>query len=980
MSNRHTMIAVMIFFLMLSGCGKAELKATPVPSITMAVLPTATPLVTLTSIPPTATSDSSAVPISLVDSGQQLGSAHSWDVSLGDLDGDGDLDAFVVNGSQGEAASAVWLNDGYGVFTIGERRLGYGMGVELGDLDGDGDLDAFVTDWDKASEVWLNEGGVQGGMPGTFTDSGQRLGSDSGFDVALGDLDGDGDLDAVIAQEKINTVWLNDGEGSFADTGQALGVAITAAVVLGDLDDDGDLDALTGGWDEPAKVWLNDGTGLFTDSSHNLSPASVHIHGLALGDVDGDGDLDAFLAIASGDPNQVWLNSGSGTFSNSGQRLAGSLAHAVSLGDLDGDGDLDAFVAHGDPWRGSSDTVWLNEGGTFTDSDLRLGDLASYGVGLGDLDNDGDLDALVAHSDWQDTEEGIPNQVWLNETHHPSAATTSTAPAVLGDVRTRPADGAAMVYVPGGTFQMGSTDAQVAAESAQCERNPVNWAYCERRFYEHESPQHTVTLDGFWLDRTEVTNAQYARCVQDESCRESRLADDPTYNGADYPVAGIPWQDAAVYCTWAGGRLPAEAEWEYAARGTTGYIYPWGDAFDCAGGNLSDDLTQCDDGYAHTAPVGSFPGGSSWSGALDMTGNVWEWVADKYGGYVPTAQTNPTGPVEGDRHILRGGSWGYGQNGVRAAYRYLVPPSADYLGVGFRCVVSLATPETSASVPESSSAPPADGNLDDTWSRPTDGMTMVYVPSGEFEMGSTDAGVDAAVELCRQYYDICNYGYYALESPQHTVVLDHFWMDQTEVTNAQYQQCVDVGVCQSPGVCERGEPPPQTTPGADHPVVCVTWDEAQTYCEWAGARLPTEAEWEYAARGTGGNVYPWGNTFDGTLLNYCDVNCDKPLANTAVDDGYAQSAPVGSYPRGASWCGALDLSGNVFEWTTDWLGNYSSVAHVNPTGPEAGSEKVVRGGGWHYHQASLRGVARAKIAPDRRYNPLGFRCVISLDK
>jgi hypothetical protein len=329
------------------------------------------------------------------------------------LDGDGDLDAFVVNGSQGDVASAVWLNDGHGVFAISEQRLGYGMGIELGDLDGDGDLDAFITDWDKASEVWLNDGA------GVFADSGQRLGSGGGFDVALGDLDSDGDLDAFVAQEAANTVWLNGGDGTFADTGQSLGVAITAAVVLGDLDDDGDLDALVGGWDEPAKVWLNDGgvqggtPGTLADSGHDLSPASIHVHGLALGDVDGDGDLDAFMAIASGDPNEVWLNAGGvqggtlGTFSDSGQRLPGPLAHSVSLGDLDGDGDMDAFVAHGDPWRGSSDTVWLNDGGvqggtpgTFTDSGLRLGELASYAVGLGDLDNDGDLDAFVAHSDW----------------------------------------------------------------------------------------------------------------------------------------------------------------------------------------------------------------------------------------------------------------------------------------------------------------------------------------------------------------------------------------------------------------------------------------------------------------------------------------------------------------------------------------------------------------------------------------------------
>ena len=269
----------------------------------------------------------------------------------------------------------------------------------------------------------------------------------------------------------------------------------------------------------------------------------------------------------------------------------------------------------------------------------------------------------------------------------PAAVATSPPTAALGDTRTRPADGMAMVYAPGGTFRMGSTGAEIETESAQCEQNPVNRVYCDRKFYEYESPHHPVTLDGFWIDRIEVSNAQYALCVGDGDCRPSRLANDATYNGDDYPVVGIPWQDAADYCAWAGGRLPTEAEWEYAARGTEGRIYPWGDEFDCAGGNFGDDLTGCDDGYAHTAPVGVFgPARASWCGALDMAGNVWEWVSDKYGDYPAEAQTNPTGPVEGDLNLLRGGSWGYGRSGVRAAYRYSVPPSADYLGVGFRCV------------------------------------------------------------------------------------------------------------------------------------------------------------------------------------------------------------------------------------------------------------------------------------------------------
>ncbi len=365
-----------------------------------------------------------AVEVTFVDSGQTLGSARSWDVALGDLDGDGDLDAFVANDTSDEG-NAIWLNEGDGTFVLSEQHLGYGQSVALGDLDGDGDLDAFLSRWwpEEPGTVWLNSGGLQGGTPGIFTDTGQELGSAGGFDVALGDLDGDGDLDAYVAHLTANTVWFNDGAGTLSDTGQRLGEAITAAVVLADLDGDGDLDALAGGWEEPSIVWLNDGTGVFSAHDQTLSSADVHIHGLALGDFDGDGDLDAFLAIASGHPHQVWLNDGSGTFSDSGQVLRAPLAHGVALGDLDGDGDLDALTSHGDRQGGSGVRVWLNDGsGQFAESDVRLGDDYSLQAALADLDGDGDLDAFVTHGEsWRESGGGLANKVWFNRT--PTTAT-----------------------------------------------------------------------------------------------------------------------------------------------------------------------------------------------------------------------------------------------------------------------------------------------------------------------------------------------------------------------------------------------------------------------------------------------------------------------------------------------------------------------------------------------------------------------------
>ena len=194
-----------------------------------------------------------------------------------------------------------------------------------------------------------------------------------------------------------------------------------------------------------------------------------------------------------------------------------------------------------------------------------------------------------------------------------------------------------------------------------------------------EQPVHTVTLDDFWIYRTEVSNKQYARCVADDKCRESAYADDANYNGDNYPVVAVSWNDASSYCEWAGARLPTEAEWEYAARGEDGRIYPWGnDAPTC-------ERVQFSECSGRTIPVGSLLDGASWCGALNMAGNVWEWTADWKGGYSSASQTNPTGPASGTRKVSRGGSFNNLGYFVRAAYRYSDMPSSRYYLLGFRC-------------------------------------------------------------------------------------------------------------------------------------------------------------------------------------------------------------------------------------------------------------------------------------------------------
>ncbi|MGE3062130.1 MAG: formylglycine-generating enzyme family protein [bacterium] len=236
----------------------------------------------------------------------------------------------------------------------------------------------------------------------------------------------------------------------------------------------------------------------------------------------------------------------------------------------------------------------------------------------------------------------------------------------------------------------------------------------------------------------------------------------------------------------------------------------------------------------------------------------------------------------------------------------------------------------------------------DEYENSIDGSVLIYIPAGEFTMGSWD---------------------YDDEKPVHKVYLDGYYIMKYEVTNKQYKKfCDETG---------RSYPPEPRFDGMssyftsypDYPVVNVSWNDAKAYCDWADLRLPTEAEWEKAARGTDGREYPWGNENPGT--NRCNYE--------GTEDGYKYTSPVGSYENGRSPYGCYDMSGNVWEWCNDRYGEsyYRTSKYKNPKGPNSGSERVLRGGSWYGGVGNMRTADRGNIDPAFVIDGGGFRCAAS---
>ena len=264
-----------------------------------------------------------------------------------------------------------------------------------------------------------------------------------------------------------------------------------------------------------------------------------------------------------------------------------------------------------------------------------------------------------------------------------------------------------------------------------------------------------------------------------------------------------------------------------------------------------------------------------------------------------------------------------------------------------------ATPLAEATAaPEKTSAPQPISSGDDE---------MVLVPAGEFTMGRSAKDEFTG---CQEVSQDCELSAFMDEEPVHPVVLDAFSIDKTEVTNSLYKTCEDQGACTPPQESNSNtQASYYGNPEFDnYPVIYVSWDQAKTYCEWRGARLPTEAEWEKAARGDDGRTYPWGEKIDESFANF----------NYGVGDTTA----VGTYEKGKSPYGLYDMAGNVWEWVADWYSDtyYGRSPDENPPGPATGEMRVLRGGSWGLKGVSVSTSYRYARDPAETSPDLGFRC------
>jgi formylglycine-generating enzyme required for sulfatase activity len=364
-------------------------------------------------------------------------------------------------------------------------------------------------------------------------------------------------------------------------------------------------------------------------------------------------------------------------------------------------------------------------------------------------------------------------------------------------------------------------------------------------------------------------------------------------------------------------------------------------------------------------------------GLYDVSGNVWEWVDDR------ESSTLSDYNDKNEERILRGGSWYrnpqlenysafYDTRLDMEGSRYPYDSHSRVYPTGFRCAADEPIYES----PSKTIEPTKDTfspilSMESTQVSSIDGMTMVNIPSGYFNMGASTEEYNLIVEACTglvqsgrkriEYLtkDQCE-DFYIDEIPEHEIWIDSFWMDQSEVTSEQYHQFIEDTEYSDWDYVSDG----------NYPAEYVSWYDAQAYCEWAGRRLPTEAEWEKAARGgLDGKMYPWGD--DLPTCNEDDMN------GALYKDCESGRIDVKSFSMNGF--GLFDMVGSVSEWVGDWYTKdyYSYSPEHNPSGPESGITKVIRGGGYGDGVYVIRIASRSYREPDFSWLNVGFRCATS---
>jgi formylglycine-generating enzyme required for sulfatase activity len=248
---------------------------------------------------------------------------------------------------------------------------------------------------------------------------------------------------------------------------------------------------------------------------------------------------------------------------------------------------------------------------------------------------------------------------------------------------------AARVRIEAARFHMGSDDDAIARAVSTCLLSPPSSGRCRPDLFSDEKPDRDVYLSAYAFDRLEVSKRAYLRCVSAGACSPSGISEsDPRVGRPEHPVASVSWRDADAYCRWVQGSLPTEAQWERAARGDSARPFPWGQVWNThlANHGAADDAESELDGYRYAAPVDAFRDGRSFYGLQNMAGNVWEFVADRFGPYDAHASSvEPTGPASGDERTIRGGSWRSPPHTLRVTARARIPESERRADVGFRC-------------------------------------------------------------------------------------------------------------------------------------------------------------------------------------------------------------------------------------------------------------------------------------------------------